>query len=87
VIESVELLALAMIGVAALLAAAWVVRARSLVDRAVGLDATIAVLVNGLAIAAAYLDDGVFLELVLLTVLLGFLGTVAVSRYVQRRSQ
>ena len=86
-IESVELLALAMIGVAALLAAAWVVRARSLVDRAVGLDATIAVLVNGLAIAAAYLDDGVFLELVLLTVLLGFLGTVAVSRYVQRRSQ
>lgn len=86
-IESIELVALAMVGVAALLAAAWVVRARSLVDRAVGLDATIAVLVNGLAIAAAYLDDGVFLELVLLTVLLGFLGTVAVSRYVQRRSR
>jgi multisubunit Na+/H+ antiporter MnhF subunit len=82
---AVDAVALALIGVAALVSAAWVVRARRLVDRAVGLDTMVAVLVNGLAVSAAATSDGIFLELVLLTVVLGFLGTVAVSRYVQRR--
>ena len=85
--ETVEVIALAAIGLAALISSAWVLRARSTVDRAVGLDATVAVLVNGLAVSAALLDDNVFLELILLTVVLSFLGTVAVSRYIQRRGQ
>ncbi len=85
--HTVELIALAMIGLAALISSAWVLRARSLVDRAVGLDATVAVLVNGLAVSAALLNDDVFLELILLTVVLSFLGTVAVSRYIQRRGE
>lgn len=85
--ENVEVIALAVIGLAALISSAWVLRARSLVDRAVGLDVTVAVLVNGLAVFAALSDDDVFLELILLTVVLSFLGTVAVSRFIQRRGE
>ena len=86
-VSVVYTVALTMIGIAAAVSAAWVVRTRLLVERAIGIDAMVAVLVNGLAVAAAQLADGLFLELVLLTVVLGFLGTVAASCDVQRRNR
>jgi multicomponent Na+:H+ antiporter subunit F len=85
--EVLDAVSLALLGAAALLCAAWVVRARSLPDRAVGIDTMVATLVNAMAVAAALLSDGIFLELVLLTVVLGFLGTVAVARFGARRSR
>jgi len=87
VMDLMYVICLVLLVTAALVCAAWVLRSRSVIDRAVGIDALVAVIVNGLAVSAAYLSDGIFLELVLLTVVIGFLGTVSASRYVQRRGQ
>lgn len=70
---------------AVLVTAAFVVHRRGIVDRAVGLDMTVAVLLNGLALAVVARRGGDAVDLVLLISLLGFLGTVTVSRFVERR--
>ena len=85
--RAVELAALAIIVAAAFVCAAFVLRSHRLVDRAIGLDSMVALLESGMAIAAAHSADGLWLDLVLLTVVLGFLATVTVARYVQRRGR
>lgn len=76
---------MALAATAALITAAFVVRHRRLVDRAIGLDTVTAVIINGLAIAVAATSGRVGIEMLLLFSLLGFVGTVGVARFIERR--
>jgi multicomponent Na+:H+ antiporter subunit F len=74
-----------MLALAGLLTAVHVVRARNLVDRAVGIDMLVAVILNGLAVAVAITLDDLVAALVLIIGLLAFLGSVTIARYIEQR--
>jgi multicomponent Na+:H+ antiporter subunit F len=74
-----------LLAVALLVSGAFVVRARHLVDRAIGLDLVMSVLVNGCAVLVAVTAGVEGVENVLLIGLLAFLGSVTVARFVERR--
>lgn len=80
-------IAYGMIVVAAALLLWRVVRADSLADRAVALDAITACLVSGVAISIVADGDGLPAEVALVLGLLGFLATVAIARFVGRRQR
>ena len=61
------------------------VRGPSVPDRIVALDALLLVVVAGIAVGAAATGDGYFLALLVAVSLLGFVGTVSVARFVERR--
>lgn len=61
------------------------VRGPSVPDRIVALDALLIVVVAGIAVGAAATGDGDFLALLVAVSLLGFVGTVTVARFVERR--
>jgi multicomponent Na+:H+ antiporter subunit F len=57
----------------------------SVPDRIVALDALLYVVVSGIAVGAAATQDGSFLAVLVAVALLGFVGTVTVARFVERR--
>ena len=61
------------------------VRGPSVPDRIVALDALLFVVVAGIAVGAAVTGDGDFLAVLVAVSLLGFVGTVTVARFVERR--
>ncbi|MCY7365992.1 MAG: sodium:proton antiporter [Frankiaceae bacterium] len=61
------------------------VRGPSVPDRIVALDALLLVVVAGIAVGAAATGDGDFLAVLVAVSLLGFVGTVTVARFVERR--
>lgn len=71
--------------VAAALVALRLVRSRSLADAIVSLDLLLLVVVNGIAVDAARTGDGTYLDALVVTALLGFVGTLTVARFVERR--
>jgi multisubunit Na+/H+ antiporter MnhF subunit len=56
-------------------------------DRAVALDVLASVITCGLLVSAAATGDGLFLELALVLGLLGFLASVTVARFIERRGE
>jgi multicomponent Na+:H+ antiporter subunit F len=77
--------ALAGIAVAATLALARLVRPGSIADRIVALDMLLIIVVSGIAVQAARTGDGTYLDVLFVTALLGFAGTVTVARFIERR--
>lgn len=78
------------IGVLVLAAAITVLRAvrpGSLGDRAVALDTLSSVITIGLVAGAAMSGDGLLLDIALLLGLLGFLTSVTVGRFIERRGE
>jgi multicomponent Na+:H+ antiporter subunit F len=73
------------LSVAALLTLVRLVRGPSVPDRIVALDALLLIVVSGIAVGAAATGDGDFLAVLLAVALLGFVGTVTVARFVERR--
>jgi multicomponent Na+:H+ antiporter subunit F len=73
------------LSVAALLTLVRLVRGPSVPDRIVALDALLFIVVSGIAVGAAATGDGDFLAVLLAVALLGFVGTVTVARFVERR--
>lgn len=57
----------------------------SLSDRVVGLDGLQSMVVIAIIVAAARTDSGITTETVLVAVLVGFVGTTALSRFIERR--
>jgi multicomponent Na+:H+ antiporter subunit F len=53
-------------------------------DRALAIDLGFAAFVAGIAVLAVRLDESALLDLVLAATLVGFLGTVAVAKLVER---
>ena len=74
-----------MLGIAGLVTTVHVVRARNLVDRAVGVDMLIAIVLNSLAVSIALTQDDLVAALLLIIGLLAFLGSVTIARYIEER--
>ncbi len=79
--------ALAIVGilVAGVFCVIRLVRGPSLADRIVALDALLILIVSGIAIDAARTGDGTYLDVLVVAALLGFVGTVNVARFIERR--
>lgn len=70
---------------AAALCLARLLRADSFAERIVALDMVLGIVVTGIAVATAASGDGTLLNLLVVTALLGFVGTVSVARFLERR--
>lgn len=63
-----------------------VVRGPSLPDRVVGLDGLLSVIVIGIIVGAARTSrGGITIETVLVATFVGFVGTTALARFIERR--
>lgn len=60
-------------------------RGPSTPDRVVALDGVLSVVVSGIVVAAAKANSDIILVTVLVVSLVGFVGTVALGRFVERR--
>jgi multicomponent Na+:H+ antiporter subunit F len=78
-------LALVFLTVAAVLCVARMLRMGSLADRIVALDSLLLVVASGLAVQAARTGDGVYLNVMVVVALLGFVGTALVALFIERR--
>lgn len=78
-------IALATIAVSGLLCMVRLLRGGSLADRIIALDTLLVVIVSGVGILAARKDSPIFLDMIVLAALLGFVGTVTVARYIEKR--
>ena len=57
----------------------------SLADRVVALDLILLIIVLGIAVSAVGTNSAVFLDVLVVVSLLGFVGTVTVARFIERR--
>ncbi|MFT4772954.1 MAG: multicomponent Na+:H+ antiporter subunit F [Candidatus Azotimanducaceae bacterium] len=60
-------------------------RGPSTSDRVVALDGVLSVVVSGIIVAAAKANSDIILVTVLVVSLVGFVGTVALGRFIERR--
>lgn len=80
----VTTIAFAVLAISALMCLARLVRG-SVADRIVALDLLLIITVSGIAVGAIATDSGAFLDVLVVAALLGFLGTVTVARFIERR--
>jgi multicomponent Na+:H+ antiporter subunit F len=73
------------LAVAGLLLLARLLLGPSVPDRIVALDTMLQVVVAGIAVGAAATGRSYFLAVLVAVALLGFVGTVVVARFVERR--
>lgn len=76
--------ALALVGVAVLLAFVRLVRGPDLANRVVAVDLLSALGVGVAGVAAVASDDAVYLDVALVLALIAFLGTVGFARYAEK---
>ena len=76
---------LVVLAISLLIVVAFVLRARGLVDRSLGLDTVMSIVLNGLAAVIVITAAPVVVDLTLLIAVLAFIGTVTVARFVERR--
>lgn len=74
--------AFALLSGGALLALVRVARGPSLLDRVLATETVLAIVAGGVAVHAALAREPAFVPVLVVVALLGFLGTVAVARYV-----
>ncbi|MEM8618129.1 MAG: monovalent cation/H+ antiporter complex subunit F [Actinomycetota bacterium] len=60
-------------------------RGPTLADRVVGLDGVLSIVVIAIIVTAAERISGITIETVLVAVLVGFVGTAALGRFIERR--
>ncbi|HVL28571.1 MAG TPA: monovalent cation/H+ antiporter complex subunit F [Acidimicrobiales bacterium] len=82
---TVTTVAFATVAMSGLLCLLRLVRGPSLADRIVALDSMLIVIVSGIAVHAARTGDGTYLDVLVVASLLGFVGTVNVARFIERR--
>lgn len=83
--ETALTLSFGILTVAALLAVARIVVARSIPDRILALDLLVVISMIGIAGDATRRDSDVFLDVLVVISLIGFLATTAVARFIERR--
>jgi multicomponent Na+:H+ antiporter subunit F len=74
-----------MLAVAALLAVIRATIGPRLLNRALAMEVVVATVVAGLALEAAYNQHGTTIPVMLALAMVGFVGSVAVARYVESR--
>ncbi len=83
--RTVTTIALVAVAVSATLCMVRLIRGPSLADRIVALDALLVLIVSGIAVDAARTGEGSYLDVLVVAALLGFVGTVNVARFIERR--
>lgn len=83
--STVTVICFVMLGASAVLTVVRTLRADSLPERVVGMDSTLTVLANALAVYAARELDTLASDLVLYIGLLAFIGTAAAAEFTERR--
>ena len=78
-------LAFLLLSVGAIATTARLVLGPTLADRVVATDLLLTLLVGAAAVEVARTGDGTYLTVMLIVAVVGFLGTAAVARYVERR--
>ncbi len=78
-------IALTVLLVAAGLALIRLLRGPTLADRMVALDSLLLTIASGIAVNAAATGTGEFLDVMIVVALLGFIGSVTVARFIERR--
>ncbi len=78
-------IALGILLVAAGLVLVRLLRGPTLADRMVALDALLFIIAAGIAVNAATTGTGEFLDVMIVVALLGFVGSVTVARFIERR--
>lgn len=81
----VTTIAFAGLAISAALCVVRLVRGSSVADRIVALDLLLVITVSGIGVAAVATESGAFLDVLVVAALLGFIGTVTVARYMERR--
>jgi multicomponent Na+:H+ antiporter subunit F len=76
---------LAILAVAGLLCVLRLLRPGSVADRIVALDTLLVVIVTAVGLAVLLTGSGAFLDLLVVTSLVGFIGSVTVARFIERR--
>jgi multicomponent Na+:H+ antiporter subunit F len=84
-VSAVVIVCMTGLALAAGLCVGRLVAGPSVPDRIVALDALLLIVVSGIAVAAAATRDGSYLAVLVAVALLGFVGTVTVARFVERR--
>lgn len=84
-IEFLENLTLGLLAAAGVLALLRVGRPGSLPEKVLGADTMILVLASGIAAGAGITGETAFLDALVIVTLLGFVGTITVARYIERR--
>lgn len=83
----VGLVCLVLICAAGALLLVRLVRGPSVPDRVVALDGLLVVVLNGIALQAVLQRSDVFLRVLVVVALLGFVATVTAARFVERRGR
>lgn len=83
--DTLAVVGLALLGVAATGAVVRVGIASSLADRVIALDLLVVIAVMAIAIESARDDTTAFLDDLMVVALLGFVATTAVARFIERR--
>jgi multicomponent Na+:H+ antiporter subunit F len=83
--DVLEILTLTLLGIAGLLCVVRVVRHGSIPDKVLGADTFVLVVIAGVAAGAGITAATVYLDILVAVTLLGFIATITVSRYVERR--
>jgi multicomponent Na+:H+ antiporter subunit F len=84
-VNVVTTIALGILGLAGLLAVARLARPGSLADRVIALDVLVVVVVSAIGVYSVRIGEGVYLELLVVAGLLGFVATITVARFMERR--
>lgn len=84
-IEVASTIALALLSVSAAMFLFRMLRSRSTADRVVAIDAVLLALVSSIAVQAARTGDATYLNVMVVTALLAFVGTTLVAWYISRR--
>jgi multicomponent Na+:H+ antiporter subunit F len=80
-------IALGILALAGVLCLARLMRGGLVADRIIAFDTLVLVIVTGIAVGAVRTGGGMFLDLLVVASLLGFVATGLVARYIERRGR
>ncbi|MCZ7529895.1 MAG: monovalent cation/H+ antiporter complex subunit F [Acidimicrobiia bacterium] len=83
--SAVAAVATASLVVAAVLVLYRLLSGPTLADRMVALDALLVLITSGIAVNAAATGSGEFLDVMIVVSLIGFVGSVTVARFIEKR--
>ena len=84
--STVSTIAFAMLALSAALLVWRLVRGPDLGDRVVAVDTLLLMVVAGIALGAFRDGDGTYLDVLVVTSLLGFIGTTTASRFIETKA-
>lgn len=82
--DALMLLSLFLLTISIVIALYRIIKGPSLPDRVLALDSVSYIIIGIVAVLSVYLDSEAYLETILLLGIIAFLGTIALSRFIER---